>query len=340
MGLLEVLIGTVPAKYQWATKAIGLQGNIELGIKHLEDFVKAQGLKPEEEVIKSEALFMLGFLQLYVVKKPEEAWNIIEPKTRNYKHNLLFAYVRAAIAKGTHRNDEAIKVLQDRPRGPEVLPFYYLDYLMGVCKQQRLDNDAAIWFKTYTTFFKGRNLIKESYMRLGWCSLLAGNTDEYYTYLSLVEKNGAQDMDEDKQAQATALQRKQPDIHLLKARLLFDGGYYTKAYAQLEHVNVAQLTSEKEKIELVYRKGRICQESGKTSQAIDLFHEVINSAADMPYYFAANSALQLGFIYEQSKQYSLARTYYKKAYSFKHNREYQGSIENKAKAGLKRIENK
>ncbi|MBX7204045.1 MAG: hypothetical protein K1X81_01345 [Bacteroidia bacterium] len=51
----------------------------------------------------------------------------------------------------------------------------------------------------------------------------------------------------------------------------------------------------------------------------------------------ANSCLRLGYIYEQQNDYPKAVYYYKKCMSYT-NHEYKNSLAQKAKTGLKRIE--
>ncbi|MDB5087596.1 MAG: hypothetical protein JWR09_1590, partial [Mucilaginibacter sp.] len=52
--------------------------------------------------------------------------------------------------------------------------------------------------------------------------------------------------------------------------------------------------------------------------------------------FAANSALMIGNIYEEIKEYKKAAIYYNQAIDMK-SHDYQTDIDNDAKAGLKRI---
>jgi tetratricopeptide (TPR) repeat protein len=53
-------------------------------------------------------------------------------------------------------------------------------------------------------------------------------------------------------------------------------------------------------------------------------------------YYAANAALQLGFIYEELKQYKSAEFYYNQCLS-QNPPEYKESMHQKAKSGLQRV---
>jgi len=73
--------------------------------------------------------------------------------------------------------------------------------------------------------------------------------------------------------------------------------------------------------------------------SITYYEKTIQLGATSEYYYAANSALKLGNIYEEKKQYKKALYFYEKAQSME-NRQYRNSINQKAKAGINRIENK
>ena len=66
---------------------------------------------------------------------------------------------------------------------------------------------------------------------------------------------------------------------------------------------------------------------------------MINIGADKEYYFAANSALKSGMIFESKMDFEKARYYYNKCLSLDFD-EYKTSITQKAKAGLNRIRGK
>ncbi|MNY29680.1 Tetratricopeptide repeat protein [compost metagenome] len=90
------------------------------------------------------------------------------------------------------------------------------------------------------------------------------------------------------------------------------------------------------KAEYYYRLGRINDELGKDEAALSNYQLAISSGKQLKYYFAANSALQMGKIYEKQKNYSKAKVSFNTAIQMK-NHEYESSIETQAKAGLSRI---
>jgi tetratricopeptide (TPR) repeat protein len=217
-------------------------------------------------------------------------------------------------------------------------PFFYLDYLTGLAMLNRLDDDAAKYFLRFTVNFKGSNYVKSAYQKLGWFWLLKGEEQKYREYMQKVKLYGDDFTDGDKLALSEAESEVSPNICLLKARLLFDGGYYSLSDSVLNSP-YCFLESEKDEIEFPYRKGRIMHALGCHEEALIWYDEAISAGRQERYYFAANAALQAATICESSGNMELAEEYYKSCLHMK-NKEYKNSISQKAKAGLNRINEK
>src|SRR5215210_1947727 len=81
--------------------------------------------------------------------------------------------------------------------------------------------------------FKGLNYIKSAYQKLSWIALLKGDDKAMKEYLSLCRIHGIATVDEDKEAESEAYSAEVQNPQLLKARLLFDGGYYSEAIKEI-----------------------------------------------------------------------------------------------------------
>ncbi|MHB1276894.1 MAG: tetratricopeptide repeat protein [Bacteroidia bacterium] len=339
MGMLQVLVGTVPPKFAWVTNMLGMEGDIEAGMQKINTFRKAPYLNPETEMLKEEALFLYSFLQLHIVKEKEESWKEIEAATRDYRTNLLHCYARASVGMHCKKTDEVITTLKNRPKGEEYARFYFLDYMLGSAYLYKQDSNAAICLKIFVSLFKGENYIKDAYRKLAWHYLCAGDETKYAVYMSLAERNGRDQVDEDKDALKEAASGVHPEPRILKARLLFDGGYYSQALAILLPLSNEKWKRSKDNVEYIYRLARTYHETREEAKAISQYLKTIELGKSQTWYFAANSSLQLGFIYEKRGQYTMASYYFKQAMNFP-NDEYKTSIDQKAKAGLQRIAGK
>ena len=157
--------------------------------------------------------------------------------------------------------------------------------------------------------------------------------------MDLVRKNGNEIIDDDKFAEKEATKKQVPNVYLLKAKLLCDGGYYEKALSTvLEKKPTEVYKTPRDILEFSYRLAKIYYSWKKYDEAIPYYVLTIKNGAESEFYFAANSCIELGIIYENRKDYAKAKNYFEKSMTMK-NDEYRSSIKQNAKAGLKRIRN-
>ena len=89
--------------------------------------------------------------------------------------------------------------------------------------------------------------------------------------------------------------------------------------------------------EYLYRTGRIFHEWNKADSALIYYAKAIERGKDLKRYFAANSALETGEIYELRGNKEQAKQYYNMCLGFA-DHEYKTGIDSKAKAGLNRLQ--
>lgn len=339
LGVMKTLIGTVPDSYKWALRIVGLEGDIKEGTAMLQRFIQHSTKDEAIQLFQKNAAMQMAYLTLHVYKDKKQAWQQVDRLTQDYETNLFSNWNRASFAMKCGYTDDAILTLSQQPAASNSYRFDYLNYLLGLAKLHRLDDDADVYLKKYVDEFKGENYLKDACLKLSWFYKIKGNTQLSDYYLNKVKTIGVAHLDEDKHAQKLAEQNEIQHVDLLKARMLFDGSYYTRAAQLLKTKQLSDFAHDKLKAEFLYRNGRIYHELNQTAKAIDYYKQCIDFAGKMPYYFAANSCLQLGFIYEQLKYYQLAERYYKQCMSYT-NHEYRTSLAQKAKTGLRRIEGK
>lgn len=340
LGMLHTLIGSIPEKYEWIKKATGLKGSVNGGIQEMQQVFELSQDMPKWEYLQNESLFLLSLtsINLSANKSSSEkilSWYNKDEGQKLVRNNPLMAYCKAIICFKRGYNDHGIQTLTFRAKGPKFFPFYYLDYLLGVAKLNRLDNDGWAYLINFTANFRGKNFIKSAYQRIAWNYLINGDVKKYREYMQRIPISGDITTDIDKKALLDAQSEIFPDVHLLKAQLSFDGGYYDRALDELAAFNKDTSKTEHQSLEYLYRSGRVYHESGKIAEAIRYYNLTIEKGQDKPWYFAANAALEMGIIYENMKKYGIARSYYKKCLSMNPT-EFKNSISQKAKAGLSR----
>ena len=335
LGILHALIGSIPNNYSWALSTIGMEGSVSQGMAEMQSLIDSAKKNTEYAFIIDETYFMYSFLKMNLQNDPTGLQLILNDIKRS--NNLLLNFAACQLASKLKKNDLAISILEKRIQTNAHYPFYYLEYLLGVFKQNKLNPSAIKHFEKYVSFFEGQSYIKSAYMRISWHYLLQGDFNNFKQAQDNINNYGNILVDSDKEAQNFFEKRSQPNLHLLKSRLLFDGGYHSKALKSLKKIkNPVQLSNVKHIIEYFYRKGRIYDEMQKSSLAKENYQKTIDLGRNTNYFFAAKSALQLAIIHEKNASNTKAIFYFKECIAME-DHEYEQSLEQKAKAGLNRL---
>lgn len=334
LGILHAMVGTIPDSYQWGIKLLGgLEGTIEQGRREIETVLAYA--QREDFLFEQETRVLYAFLLLHLDNKEDAAWRAINAGGLTPRENPIHCFVMANIAMRTGRNDRAIQLLKQQPRGKITIDFPYLDYMLGLAKLRRLDADAAPYFQAYLRRYRGRNFVKEAYQKMAWQALLSGDQSGYRKHMEYCLTRGYATAGGDKNAQREAKAGHAPNLSLLQARLLFDGGYHEKGYALLAAQSGATYQG-RDALEYTYRLGRLCHGKGDAAQALEYYQKTINAGKDSPHYFACNAALQMGLLYESRGQRKQAAAAFQQCLALKPD-EYRTGLHQKAKAGLARL---
>jgi tetratricopeptide (TPR) repeat protein len=152
------------------------------------------------------------------------------------------------------------------------------------------------------------------------------------------KKSGREVADPDKYAARQLDENRLPNPKILRVRLYTDGGYYKEAREVLQTIVPSDLLTLKDQTEFYYRKARLAHKTGEISVAKLFYTQSIDMTGENPWYFAPNSALQLGYIAQAQKEFATARMYFEKALAYKRH-EYKSSIDSKAKSALDQLNN-
>jgi tetratricopeptide (TPR) repeat protein len=334
LGVLYALLGSVPDKYRWGVNMLGMEGSIEKGMGYLSQLVEYG--KTNDYIYNEETITYYVFLMMHLQNENAKAWQILQQYGFPKKDNLMNVYTCAHIGIYGKYTTQALALLQNRPLSDSFAVFPMLDYLQGLGKLGRLDTDAASYFKKFLAGYKGEDHIRSAYQKIAWCYLLQGDTLNYLHFIDKAGKLGATTLDADKQAKKEADSKHIPAVGLLRARVLFDGGYYKQAADEMMHTNTTDFKTADEKTEYLYRMARIYDEWNKPDTALNWYKQTIDTGKNLPRYFAANAALQAGRIYETRGESEKAKQYYNLCLSFTEH-EYKNGLDQKAKAGLNRL---
>ncbi len=285
-----------------------------------------------------EARLILALLEETYYKKPAAALSLMETLRRQQPDNLLVSYLLVSQLKKQHRTDEALAAFRARPTGPGYLPLPYLHHMaadlllyQGQYAASRREN--ALFLQGYA----GQHYRKDAWFKRYLAAWLGGDAAAAAQYRRRIGSGGRTILEEDNYAQRFFEDRQPLNPTLTRARLQIDGGYYRPALATLDQFRPTAATPLRDQLESTYRRARALHLLGRPDSARALYAQTVARAGDAPYYYAPQSALQLGYLYQAEGQLNTAKAYFRKALSYpKH--EYKNSTDTKAKLALAELE--
>lgn len=327
-GVIQVMIGSVPDKYNWFISLLGMKGSVVTGQKQLSE------VRASKSSLSLEGNILYFTIKGFINQQFTEAADGIYECLRDQPENRLLLFIGVNMLVKDARSEEALALIQSIDEQKEGLPMHYIDYLRGEILLQRGDYDKSIEsFQRFIKNYPSQSFKKDSYFKMSLCYWLKGDASQAKTFFAKAKVTGSDKAEPDKYAARQLEEPGFPNKKLLKARFSTDGGYYKEAAITLQSIVPSDLTSLKEKTEYYYRKARLAHRTGEINAAKLFYQQSIDMTANNPWYFGANSALQLGYIAKEQKDFSAAKKYFEMALAYPRH-EYKNSIDSKARTEL------
>jgi hypothetical protein len=340
LGLIHAAVGTIPKNYQWIANMLGLSGSIKQGLGELKLLLNACYRNSELHYLKDETIVMLTFLELNLGKEKDN--DVIRKRfypVKDIHQRPILLFAKSIFHFAAAENDSVIDLLSRRPAETEGQPLHYLNFMEANARLFTMDFTAEKYYLKYLQNYRGTTYVKSAWQKLAWIRLLKGDMAGYKNYISkcTIAAKGEDLTDEDKAAIKELESGEVPNTILLKSRLLFDGGYYQRALAELAGKPISLFPSLRNQLEYTYRLARIFDKQEKKEKALELYESTYQNGASQKFYFAASASLHTAQIHEDLGNKTKAIEWYKKTLELR-DHEYQNSLDQKAKAGLNRLE--
>lgn len=332
-GLEEAIVGTIPDEYKWIASILGLKGNIKRGVARIGDFINTHNAT---DPMHMEAVLYYCYLKFYFQYQQADVWAFMNSSRYPAKDNLLFQLIKASVGRNYRKADEGIQLLKTAEQNPVYSQFPIMDYELGCALLNKLDPSSITYFQRFLSRYKGGLYVKDAWQKMALAYYVQGNTAKAKACRESIGKNGNTMFDADRQAERFSKTTEWPNVLLLQARLLTDGGYYQQALAKINSGNVSEFNTEAEKLEYYFRNGRVYDELGNTDKALQFYQSSINAGKKRKEHFAARAALQMGFIYERRGLIHEAIARYNECLSMD-DHDFKNAIDQQAKAGINRL---
>ncbi len=330
-GLLAIMLGSIPEKYQWVMSLLNMEGSVDSGLKELEQ------VRNQSPALKLETTLLYYLFQGFILQQTESAILGFDETIKTHSNNRLALFLGASIAIKNSQSEKALTYLKKVNDTQDGLPVPYADYQLGEVYLHKGDYEPSIRsYEKFLSEYRGLNYVKDAHYKIGICYWLMNNTNEAGKYFEQAKEAGKESAEADKYAARSLGENTYPNVKLSKIRYATDGGYYQDAKKIINSVADKDITNSKEKIEFTYRKARLFHKSGSITEGQKNYLETIEEQGEENWYFAPNACLQLGYLFVDQKQPKEARKYFEKALSYKKH-EYKNSIDSKAKSALAQL---
>lgn len=330
-GLLSVIIGSIPERYMWVLNGFGLYGDVQKGMKQLEE--AAASSMP----FHLDADLALGILNAFVIKNEKLANDRLQKVYNGQKDNILPGYFYTSFLMKSGQAEKALDILNKMPAGEEIFQYHYLEFMKGEIYLQKAQYPEAIThYNKFLAVHSSNNYIKDSHYKIAVCYFLEGKQELADANLAKVISTGVARFESDKRAETFAEKKQFPNPILYKIRMATDGGFYKEAENMFNGVSMGQFKKHEDRVEYYYRKGRLKDNQGSEEEAIEYYHKAIEMSHADNLYYAPSACLYLGYIYMSRKDLQKAKLYFENVLFYK-NHDYKNSLDNKAKAALDKL---
>jgi hypothetical protein len=329
--LIEIIIGSVPVKYNWVLGLLNMEGSTKAGFEELESICNSTS------ALRFESNLIYALLQGLLVQRPDLGSLKIKELLAIHPHNRLALFLGSALAIKDSKSEEALAMLDSLNAQSIGMPLHYVHYMRGeiyLYREEYLNSISS--YRWFINHYRGQNGIKDAHYKIGLCYWLNGNSNDAEATFKQARTIGKEASEGDKYAARSLADTQLPHVKLSKARYAIDGGYYKRANEILQSLTTAETPTKRDQVEQHYRKARLAHKLNELDNAKKFYLKTIELSGDEPWYFAPNACLQMGYIIWAEGDGSEARNYFNKALLYgKH--EYKNSIDSKAKSAIAQI---
>ncbi|MFQ5571245.1 MAG: tetratricopeptide repeat protein, partial [Rhodothermales bacterium] len=301
MGLMHLMIGSLPGTYRKVLKLLGYGGTVQQGLGELR--VAAHQCQLDRET----AMVVLAMADVMLNNSASGGVETLSQLRREYPESPLFAYLYGFVLLSNRRAVEAEQSLRRAVQAGTTASYFFIDYaefyLAQALFRQNKFSEAERYYRHYLEKHRGEALKALAYLETGLILEMQGRRDEALPFYEKVQ--GDRPYDSDASAYRAAQQRLAAPLtsqerQLLLGRNAYDAGIYDVAEKLLLAVFEGPDAGVPTRAEAAYRLGRVYQALGRLDEALQM-HEyvVVHPVDDIGTRWAPWSRFYMGEIFTQ-----------------------------------------
>lgn len=332
-GFFNSSLSNLPPFIRSAIAVFGVSSDFYYGMKTLKSVYEMQ--KSLKGINAESALFILFAAKIN--KTPEMVYEFTQSFDKEGIGDLFLPkYFKANIEYRTGRNEQSLMTLSELHYENSQYAELIYNYMMGKVLLRKLDQNSGYFIEKYLENLKKEEYFKEMTYNLAVSFLLKGDKKKYNELCRIVREKGSDINERDREALYDASLDYEPEILLVKSRLLLDGRYIRRFEKVIQNYEKESRNELPYQLEYFFLKGRYYYLKNEKVKAITCFKKVLNMGQDEEYYFSCEAACYLGKIYEVEGDKNTAVMYYKKSVKLYKDKYYE-YIGNLAEKALKRL---
>lgn len=339
MGLMHILIGTMPGAYRSLLKVLGYSGSLTQGQRELQQAVDHGALNADEAAI------YLAMVDVLLNNSKGNGVQTLRALQKRYPESALCNHLYGFALLENRRAEEARTFLEKAVRAGTSAAYFYIDYadfyLAEATFRLRQWQQAEVHYRRYLKRHRGTALKALGYLELGQALEMQGQRAAAETFYRQVQATRA--YDSDKVAYHRA-QRLLAAPMTAQDRLLLEGintvlaGQYEQAEGTLTAIANDPAFPEDLRTVAMYHLGRLYHAQGLLDQALAAYQYVTrHPVADRETRWEPWSHFFIGEVYAEQGDPARARAAFDQALSFKGPYDYHQALEQQAKAAMARL---
>jgi len=279
----------IPDNYKSISSFFGIKGDYNQGINEISSSVDSIDIS----IIKDKS----KFIEIFSKKEFGKIDSVrISSSIENYKQYPVMIYYNSYLLYKDAKIKEATKLLIENETVWQN-KMNYLNYFTGKLLAFSINYKAEDYFTKFLENTHTDNFKQSTYRYLAYLELLRNSKYQYNKYKTLITSDNFESQSEsDKSAFNEVTNITQPI--LIKAQLLFDGGYYREAKNTILSNPINEICkTQSDSIIYYYRLGSIHYKLNEFDLAIQNFEKCTEFNFNNKFHYQANAYLHLGEIY-------------------------------------------
>lgn len=284
--IFNIFLSQIPEQFKFWASLIGLEGNLSHGFEQLHTYIhftkKRKGHQQEALTLYSYCLLKFGN------RGNKEIESLILLSEQN--NSPLLNFVTGSLTIKNRMGRIGLDFINSLDT-EQFTVFPLLEYLRGRLLLNQLNDGSYQSFQKFLSSYSGYSFRTDALMRQAWCLHINHQTSKRDSLISIVKTQEQLPTSNDQQAAKEVLNLTNKPEVLLRARLIYDGGYYRQANSLLSKTNSNSFNNYY-LAEYHYRFGRIKQELNQYQTALKHYDKAIALTQNDERYIGPYSALE------------------------------------------------